>query len=327
MGLHTDENIREDDVVISKEEQDGAPIDKAPESKNYGKKFSARIYKFFSLFMFFVYYLNCMVRIISNCVKHVKAHAFNSFTEWLLFTLDTRNWSAISHAIFDWYTITLLVFLALYLVVFLITFIRYSPRHKKTFKFFKKGFVMARRLIKLISIGLTLTVLVNSAQLASFSDKFMFVISLFAILFTLIQIIVSVATWIWGRKLNRSVKQYVGNVMSGYIATTARARNNVGSGKRKTIGDKLGKAKDRVLRTIEAMTLTKEEAMQRDAEYEDQIIESQDLTERFENDYQPDSVEEHLEESEKKQNKTKIYTKKKVKRVTPKKAKTDQNEE
>lgn len=290
MEFNANENIHEDDVIvcnedINQEEPDNSSNKRAPrENKKYGKKFSARIYKFFSLFMFFIYYFNCMVRIVSNCVKYFKSQGVNSFSDLTNFTMDATKWGEISKAIFDWYTITLLIFLALYLIVFMITFIRYSPKHKKTFKFFKKGFVMARRLIKLISVGLTLTVLVKSAKLASFSDKFMFVISLLAMFVTVIQIFISVATWIWGRKLNRSVKQYVGNIMSNYIAT-ARVRPNTEVGKRKTIGDKLGKAKDRFLRTMEAMTLTKEEAMQKDAEFEEYLVENVDITDRFENDY------------------------------------------
>ncbi|MDE6472706.1 MAG: hypothetical protein K2L52_06725 [Clostridia bacterium] len=330
MELHANENIHEDEAIVGKEEASREKPDcssnkRAPiENKKYGKKFSARIYKFFSLFMFFIYYFNCMVRIVSNCVKYFKSQGVNTFLDWLTFTFDTTKWGEISRAIFDWYTITLLIFLILYLIVFTITFIRYSPKHKKTFKFFKKGFVMARRLIKLISVGLTLTVLVKSAQLNTFGDKFMFVISLLAMFVTVIQIFISVATWIWGRKLNRSVKQYVGNVMSSYIAT-ARVRPNAGVGK-KTVGDKLGKAKDRFLRTIEAMTLTKEEAMQKDAELEGYVVENYDITERFENDYQPSVEELSVEEKSKKSKKPKHNTKK-VKRVTTKKGKTDKNKE
>ncbi len=331
MEFNANENIHEDDVIvcnedINQEEPDNSSNKRAPiENKKYGKKFSARIYKFFSLFMFFIYYFNCMVRIVSNCVKYFKSQGVNSFSDLTNFTMDATKWGEISKAIFDWYTITLLIFLALYLIVFMITFIRYSPKHKKTFKFFKKGFVMARRLIKLISVGLTLTVLVKSAKLASFSDKFMFVISLLAMFVTVIQIFISVATWIWGRKLNRSVKQYVGNIMSNYIAT-ARVRPNTEVGKRKTIGDKLGKAKDRFLRTMEAMTLTKEEAMQKDAEFEEYLVENVDITDRFENDYQPEVEKLPIDEKVKKSKKPKSNTKK-VKRVSPKKAKTDKKGE
>ncbi|MDE5756883.1 MAG: hypothetical protein K2I23_07320, partial [Clostridia bacterium] len=189
------------------------------EGKNYGKKFSARIYKYFSLLTFFIYYFNFLLRIAMRCSNYFKEQGITTFFAWWSVMTDKAKFADMAHAVFDWYTITLLVFLFLYSAVFLITFIRFSPKNKKTFKYFKKGFLMARRVIKLISVGLTLTVLVNSAQLATFSDKFMFVISLLSILFTFMQICVSLMTWIIGKKLNRSVKQYVGNGMRNYVAT------------------------------------------------------------------------------------------------------------
>ena len=329
MELHADESVVKDEVITSEESpkqeeavdssNNNAPIEK----KSYGKKFSARIYKFFSLFMFFVYYINFMIRLISNCVNYFMSQGIKTIPQWWAYTTDTSNWKGISESIFDWYTITLLVFLALYFVVFLITFIRYSPKHKKTFKFFKKGFVMARRVIKLISVGLTLTVFVNSAtKFETFGDKFMFVVSLFAIFFTIIQIIISVFSWIVGRKLNKSVKKYVSNVMNSYIATT-RVRPNAGIGKGKTVGDKLGNVKDRFVRTMDAMTMTKEEAMQRDAELEGYVVEDNNATDRFENDYQPEAVETiQEEETVKDMKKSKLGTKR-VKLVSQKKVKSD----
>ncbi|MDE6275858.1 MAG: hypothetical protein K2M75_04895 [Clostridia bacterium] len=289
--------------------------------KNYGKKFSARLYKYFSLWTFFIYYFNFMVRIGMRCSDYYKVNGITKFSLWWAVMTDTSKWGEICHAVFDWYTITLLVFLFLYAAVFLITFIRFSPRNKKTFKYFKKGFVMARRVIKLISVGLTLTVLVNSAKLATFSDKFMFVISLLSILFTLMQIFVSVTTWIIGRKLNRSVKQYVGNVMSNYIATARVRPQRISSNKViATVGDKLGKAKDRFLRTIETLTLTNDEAMRRAAELEGSAVDTKDMTERFENDYQPQANEEEVqvEEQKEKVKKTKLNVRRDKRLLTKK---------
>ncbi len=290
------------------------------ESKKYGKKFSARIYKYFSLLTFFIYYLNFMLRIGMRCSSYFKDQGINTFSAWWFFMTDRSKWGEMGDAIFDWYTITLLVFLFLYSVVFIITFIRFSPKHKKTFKYFKKGFVMARRVIKLISVGLTLTVLVNSAQLATFSDKFMFVISLLSIIFTVMQICVSVTSWIIGKKLNRSVKQYVGNVMSNYLATARVRPQNIGLSKSKaTVGDRIGKAKDRFLRTIETLTLTDDEAMQRAAEIEGYAVDTSDMTDRFENDYQPNVIEEIVTEDQKKKSKKSKHNVKKGKRIMTKK--------
>lgn len=301
---------------------DSSGEDNRQKSKNYGKKFSARLYKYFSLLTFFIYYLNCLLRIGMQCSKYHRQNGINNFSVWWAVITDTSKWGDMFHSIFDWYTITLLVFLFLYSVVFLITFIRFSPKNKKTFKYFKKGFFMARRVIKLISVGLTLTVLVNSAKLATFSDKFMFVVSLLSVVFTLMQICVSITTWVIGRKLNRSVKQYVGNVMSNYIATARVRPLNTSTGKIKaTVGDKLGKAKDRFLRTIETLTLSNEEAMRRAADDGD-AIDTKDITDRFENDYQPQAGENILgEEQNKKIKKSRINIKKDKHVVSSKKEK------
>ena len=271
------------------------------ERSSYGKKFSARVYKYFTLATFLIYYINCMVRIAINCSKYFKSQGIKTFSQWFMFMLDTDNWPKINKEIFDWYTITLLVFLLLYAIVFAVTFMRFSPKHKKTFKVFKKGFLMARRVIKLISVGLTLTVLINSAQLASFGDKFMFVISLCSILFTLVQIGVSIASWVIGKKLNKSVKQYVGNVVTNYLSSPSRSRPQIElEGGKHSVGNKLSVVKDRFLRTIETLTLTKEEAMQRDAEMSMYVIENTEITDRFENDYkEKDKVEKTLKEKKK----------------------------
>ncbi|MDE6211665.1 MAG: 7TM-DISM domain-containing protein [Clostridia bacterium] len=334
MELQANDNVCEEvgESVVLEEVQDEitSPIQEtaqndAPnkkmraESKNYGKKFSARIYKYFSLLTFFIYYLNFMLRIGMRCSSYFKDQGITTFSAWWSVMTDKTKWGEIGDAIFDWYTITLLVFLFLYSVVFIITFIRFSPKHKKTFKYFKKGFVMARRVIKLISVGLTLTVLVNSAQLATFSDKFMFVISLLSIIFTVMQICVSVTTWIIGKKLNRSVKQYVGNVMSNYLATARVRPQNIGTSKSKaTVGDRIGKAKDRFLRTIETLTLTNEEVMQRAAEIEGYVVDNNDMTDRFENDYHPSVDEEIAVEDQKKKPKKAKHNVKKDKRILTK---------
>ncbi|MCX4362107.1 MAG: hypothetical protein OSJ74_01790, partial [Clostridia bacterium] len=267
---------------------------------------------YFSLMTFFIYYLNFMLRIGMRCSSYFKQQGISSFTAWFAVVTDPIGFKQMSDEIFDWYTITLLVFLFLYSIVFLITFIRFSPKHKKTFKYFKKGFLMARRVIKLISVGLTLTVLINSAQLATFSDKFMFIISLLSILYTFMQIIISLTSWIIGKKLNRSVRQYVGNVMSNYIAASRiRPRNYESEKGKATVGDRLSKAKERFLRTIETLTLTNDEAMQRAAELESYVIDTNSVTERFENDYQENGnqVVEEFEEKKKSKKSKKNVTK------------------
>lgn len=281
-------------------EQNPIPSNNTDRS-SYGKKLTARIYKYMSLATFLIYYINCMVRIAVKISKYFLNKGIKTFSQWFMFMLDTDNWEGINREIFDWYTITLLIFLALYAIVFAVTFMRFSSRHKKTYKIFKKGFLMARRVIKLISVGLTLTVLINSAQLASFGDKFMFVVSLCSIIFTFIQICISITSWIIGRKLNKSVKQYVGNVMTNYLSAS-RTRPQVESEGKHSVGDKLSVAKDRFLRTIETLTLTKEEAMQRDAEMNMYVIDNNEMTDRFENDYQEkdkDQVEKTLKEKKK----------------------------
>lgn len=291
MKFQANENVIDEELTqAEKERKESKPRRKAKKKvdrNKYGKKFSARLYKYFTLLTFLVYYVNCMVRITMRCAKYFVRQGVKTIPQWLKFTFNSANWKDISKEIFDWYTITLLVFLFLYALVFAITFIRFSPKNKKTFKFFKKGFLMARRVVKLISVGLTLTVLINSAttRLATFGDKFLFVISLCSIMFTFLQICISVTSWIVGKKLNRSVKQYVGTVMTNYLSSSSRVRPQIEGDKSGTAGDKVGKAKDRFLRTIEMMTLTKEEAMQRDAELNGYNIDKESLTERFENDY------------------------------------------
>ncbi|MDE5755660.1 MAG: hypothetical protein K2I23_01040, partial [Clostridia bacterium] len=136
------------------------------------------------------------------------------------------------------------------------------------------------------------------------------------------QICVSLMTWIIGKKLNRSVKQYVGNVMSNYIATARVRPHHLESGKRKaTVGDKLGRAKDRFLRTIETLTLTNDEAMRRAAEMDDYVVDTKDITERFENDYVPSEVDAIPEEEQKKKPKRTKLNVKKDKRILTKKEK------
>ena len=68
------------------------------------------------------------------------------------------------------------------------------------------------------------------------------------------------------------------------------------------------------------------EAMQKDAEFEEYLVENVDITDRFENDYQPEVEKLPIDEKVKKSKKPKSNTKK-VKRVSPKKAKTDKKGE
>ena len=77
------------------------------ESKKYGKKFSARIYKYFSLLTFFIYYLNFMLRIGMRCSSYFKDQGINTFSAWWSFMTDRSKWGEMGDAIFDWYTITL----------------------------------------------------------------------------------------------------------------------------------------------------------------------------------------------------------------------------
>lgn len=262
------------------------------ERKKYKRKLSARLYRFFSFMTFFIYYVNFTVRVISRTVNFYNSKNFASAAQWWEFVLTFANWDETVRSIFDWYTITLLVFLMLYFIVFLITFIRFSPKNKKTFKYFKKGFLMARRLIKLINLGLTLTVLINSAKLATFGDKFMFVLSLCSLVFTVIQIFTTITTWVISRKINKSytsVKAYVGkvsNVVSNYIATSRTRPAEVRDGNQKlTIGDKLGKIKSRFVTTVEALTASNEAIENGARQLEDNSVSVAQESEKFENDY------------------------------------------
>lgn len=287
------------EVQADENRQNGMSGQEEKQRKGYNKKLSAKLYKRFSLLTFFVYYLNCMVRIITRCVSYYNQKGITDFLRWWAFVSDVSNWGEISKWVFDWYTITLIVFLLLYAIVFLFTFIRFSPQHKKTFKYFKKGFLMARRLIKIINLGLSITVLINSAQLITFADKFLFVISLCSLVFTFIQICMSITTWVISRKLsknNTSFKAYMGkvsNVVNNYV-TSARVRPEELRGDRKiTIGDKLGSMRNRFFRTVEALTYTYGEARENDRMYlGESLQEDMRDPDKFENDYVAPAVEE-----------------------------------
>lgn len=282
MGMQAEDNREEtvDDVRIK---------------KSYNKKLSVGLYKRLTLLTFAVYYIHCMVRIVMRCIVHFNSKQFENFTQWWEFVISLSSWKEAIREIFDWYTLTLIAFLFLYALVFMFTFIRFSPKNKKTFKVFKKGFLMARRVIKIINLALSITVLINSAQLLTFVDKFMFTVSLCSLIFTFLQICASIAVWIVSRRINKnysSVKAYVGkmgNVMNSYVIT-ARLRNSVsredGS---KTFGDKLGDFRSRFVHTVEALTFTEEEARASDLAFSEQyyIGEGEDGTDRFENDYVP----------------------------------------
>ena len=276
--------------------------------KGYNKKLSAKFYKRFSLLTFFVYYLNCMVRIITRCVSFYNTKGINGFSQWWQYGSDFSNWKEILDWVFDWYTIALVTFLLLYAIVFLFTFIRFSPKNKKTFKYFKKGFLMARRLIKMINLALSITVLINSAQLITFVDKFLFVIALSSLIITFIQLCFSIATWIISRKFsknNTSIKAYMGkmgNVVSNYVATSrVRPEEVARTGDKNSLGDKLGSLRNRFLHTVEALTFA-EEARESDREYSNERLSAATSnTDRFENDYVEPVVEEQpiVEDSEK----------------------------
>lgn len=282
MGMQAEDNREEtvDDVRIK---------------KSYNKKLSVGLYKRLTLLTFAVYYIHCMVRIIMRCIVHFNSKQFENFAQWWEFVISLSSWKEAIREIFDWYTLTLIAFLFLYALVFMFTFIRFSPKNKKTFKVFKKGFLMARRVIKIINLALSITVLINSAQLLTFVDKFMFTVSLCSLIFTFLQICASIAVWIVSRRINKnysSVKAYVGkmgNVMNSYVIT-ARLRNSVsredGS---KTFGDKLGDFRSRFVHTVEALTFTEEEARASDLAFSEQyyIGEGEYETDRFENDYVP----------------------------------------
>ncbi len=305
------------------------------ERKKYKRKLSARLYRFFSFMTFFIYYVNFTVRVISRTVNFYNSKNFASAAQWWEFVLTFANWDETVRSIFDWYTITLLVFLMLYFIVFLITFIRFSPKNKKTFKYFKKGFLMARRLIKLINLGLTLTVLINSAKLATFGDKFMFVLSLCSLVFTVIQIFTTITTWVISRKINKSytsVKAYVGkvsNVVSNYIATSRTRPAEVRDGNQKlTIGDKLGKIKSRFVTTVEALTASNEAIENGARQLEDNSVSVAQESEKFENDYVEQPVADEIAAQEIAAEKEKPAPAAKVKKKPIKlKDKIDKNKE
>lgn len=185
---------------------------KKQQREEYNKKLSAKFYKFFSLLSFLVYYINCTVRIFSRSFSYYESKGVNGFIDWCRLVFDTSNWAEMTSAIFDWYTVTLLVFLVIYAIVFFIIFARFSPKSKKTFKYFKKSFTMARRFLKVINLALTIVVLINSASLtsskiASRGDKVTFMISILSLLFALIQIAFTIATWIIKRKIKQKFSQ------------------------------------------------------------------------------------------------------------------------
>ena len=259
--------------------------------KGYNKKLSAKFYKRFSLLTFFVYYINCMVRIITRCVSYYNANDISGFSQWWFYVSNVSNWKEITGWVFDWYTIALVTFLLLYAVVFLFTFIRFSPKNKKTFKYFKKGFLMARRLIKMINLALSITVLINSVQLLTFVDKFLFILSLTSLVVTFFQLCFSITTWIIGRKIsknNTSIKAYMGkmgNVVSSYVAMSrVRPEEIARTGKKDSLGDKLGSLRNRFLHTVAALTYS-DEARESDREYsEERLSPALINTDRFEND-------------------------------------------
>ena len=299
------------------------------ERKKYKRKLSARLYRFFSFMTFFIYYVNFTVRVISRTVNFYNSKNFASAAQWWEFVLTFANWDETVRSIFDWYTITLLVFLMLYFIVFLITFIRFSPKNKKTFKYFKKGFLMARRLIKLINLGLTLTVLINSAKLATFGDKFMFVLSLCSLVFTVIQIFTTITTWVISRKINKSYTSVKAYVVSNYIATSRTRPAEVRDGNQKlTIGDKLGKIKSRFVTTVEALTASNEAIENGARQLEDNSVSVAQESEKFENDYVEQPVADEIAAQEIAAEKEKPAPAAKVKKKPIKlKDKIDKNKE
>ncbi|MDE5616629.1 MAG: hypothetical protein K2I78_02445, partial [Clostridia bacterium] len=275
--------------------------------KGYNKKLSAKFYKRFTLMTFIVYYLNCMVRIITRCVSFYNSKGISGFAQWWEYGSDVANWKEVLDWVFDWYTIALVTFLLLYAIVFLFTFIRFSPKNKKTFKYFKKGFLIARRLIKMINLGLSITVLINSAQLLTFADKLLFIISLSSLVITFIQLCVSVATWIISRRFsknNTSIKAYMGkmgNVVSNYVATTrVRPDEMSRSGDKVSLGEKLGSMRSRFLHTVEALTFSEDEARESDRQYSGELLSpALTNTDRFENDYVETQTEQEQENAAK----------------------------
>lgn len=212
--------------------------EKSDNKKDYNSKWSAKFYKYFSLLSFFVYYINCTVRIFTRAADYYRLKGVNSIGSYFKIAFDVTLWGETARAVFDWYTITLLIFLLIYAIVFFIIFARFSPKRKKTFKYFKKSFSLARKFLKVINIALTIVVLINTAQLTSndiagMGDKFTFAISVFSLFFALIQIALSIATWVISAKIKRKYKNYkekvsgVSYVISRYIAPNVRRRQTV----------------------------------------------------------------------------------------------------
>ena len=217
------------------QENSGEKINK---KKDYNSKWSAKFYKLFSLLTFFVYYINCTVRIFTRAADYYRLKGVNSIGSYFKIAFDVTLWGETARAVFDWYTITLLIFLLIYAIVFFIIFARFSPKRKKTFKYFKKSFSLARKFLKVINIALTIVVLINTAQLTSndiagTGDKFTFAISVFSLFFALIQIALSIATWVISAKIKRKYNNYkekvsgVSYVISRYIAPNVRRRQTV----------------------------------------------------------------------------------------------------
>ena len=217
------------------QENSGEKINK---KKDYNSKWSAKFYKLFSLLTFFVYYINCTVRIFTRAADYYRLKGVNSIGSYFKIAFDVTLWGETARAVFDWYTITLLIFLLIYAIVFFIIFARFSPKRKKTFKYFKKSFSLARKFLKVINIALTIVVLINTAQLTSNDiagrgDKFTFAISVFSLFFALIQIALSIATWVISAKIKRKYNNYkekvsgVSYVISRYIAPNVRRRQTV----------------------------------------------------------------------------------------------------
>lgn len=212
--------------------------EKSDNKKDYNSKWSAKFYKYFSLLSFFVYYINCTVRIFTRAADYYRLKGVNSIGSYFKIAFDVTLWGETARAVFDWYTITLLIFLLIYAIVFFIIFARFSPKRKKTFKYFKKSFSLARKFLKVINIALTIVVLINTAQLTSNDiagrgDKFTFAISVFSLFFALIQIALSIATWVISAKIKRKYKNYkekvsgVSYIISRYIAPNVRRRQTV----------------------------------------------------------------------------------------------------
>lgn len=212
--------------------------EKSDNKKDYNSKWSAKFYKYFSLLSFFVYYINCTVRIFTRAADYYRLKGVNSIGSYFKIAFDVTLWGETARAVFDWYTITLLIFLLIYAIVFFIIFARFSPKRKKTFKYFKKSFSLARKFLKVINIALTIVVLINTAQLTSndiagTGDKFTFAISVFSLFFALIQIALSIATWVISAKIKRKYNNYkekvsgVSYVISRYIAPNVRRRQTV----------------------------------------------------------------------------------------------------